>query len=198
MFTGIVEELAKIKDIKVSKDFCSLEIISSLSAKMKIGDSILINGVCLTVVSVNKKYFSVDVVRETLTRSTLGDLNINYFVNLERAMKLSSRIDGHIVQGHIESTGLIIDKCILDNQADFKIQINDDSLKYCIKKGSITIDGISLTIADIEKNEILITIIPHTLKNTNLRYKEIGDNVNLETDMFAKYIENILMRNKYE
>ena len=198
MFTGIIEELAKIKNVKESNNFCSFEIESNLSAKMKLGDSIAVNGVCLTIVNVNKIVFSVEVVRETLSKSSLGNLNKGHFVNLERAMKISSRIDGHIVQGHVESTGLILDKVIVDNQADFKIQINRNLLKYCIKKGSITIDGISLTIANIHENELLIAIIPHTLKNTNLVYKEIGDKVNLETDMFAKYVENILARNKYE
>ena len=198
MFTGIVEELSKIKSIKESKDFCRFEIESNLSTKMKIGDSIAVNGVCLTIVDVNKTFFSVEIIRETLSKSSLGDLKKEHFVNLERAMRISSRIDGHIVQGHVESTGLILDKVTLDNQTTFKIMISENLLKYCIKKGSIAIDGISLTIANIHENKIFVAIIPHTLKNTNLAYKEIGDKVNLETDMFAKYVENILARTKYE
>ena len=195
MFTGIIEELAKIKDVEESQDFYKVNIFSDFSNELKIGDSIAVNGVCLTATNIEKKYFTVNIIRETLNKSSLKDLKTSSFVNLERSMKISSRLDGHIVQGHVESTAIIVDKVELDNQTDLTIEVDKYYLKYCIKKGSIALDGISLTIADIIDNKIVVAIIPHTLEHTTLKYKNIGDVVNLETDMFAKYIENILTSN---
>jgi len=195
MFTGIIEELAKIKDVEESKDFYKVNIFSNFSNELKIGDSIAVNGVCLTTTNIEAKYFTVNIIRETLNKSSLRELKTSSYVNLERSMKVSSRIDGHIVQGHIESTAKIIDKFEADKQTDFTIEVDKHYLKYCIKKGSIALDGISLTIADIIDNKIVVAIIPHTLEHTTLKYKNVGDVVNLETDMFAKYIENILTSN---
>ena len=192
MFTGIIEELAKVKRVKESKDFYTVDILSSFSNKVEIGDSIAVNGVCLTATHANDQFFSVNIIKETLNRSNLRDLKNESFVNLERSMKISSRIDGHIVQGHVESIGTIIDKESSDHQIDFTIEIDKNYLKYCIKKGSIAFDGISLTIAEIIDNKIIVAIIPHTLINTTLKFKEVGDVVNLETDMFGKYVENIV------
>ena len=195
MFTGIIEELAKIKDVEESNDFYKVNIFSNFSNKLKIGDSIAVNGVCLTATKAEEKYFTVNIIRETLNKSSLRDLKSSSYVNLERSMLISSRIDGHIVQGHVECTATIVDKVKLDNQTDFTIEIDRNYLKYCIKKGSVALDGISLTIADIVNNKIVVAIIPHTLENTTLKYKKIGDVINLETDMFAKYIEKILASN---
>ena len=192
MFTGIIEELAEVKNIKESQDFYEVDILSKFSNKIKIGDSIAINGVCLTTINVSSTCFTVNIIRETLIKSSLKNLKINTYVNLERSMKVSSRIDGHIVQGHVESFGVITDRKTLDNQTDFTIEVGKDYLKYCINKGSIAFDGISLTIADITENKITVAIIPFTLENTTLKFKQVGDVVNLETDMFAKYVENIL------
>ena len=152
MFTGIIEELAKIKNIEESKDFYNVDIFSSFSNELKIGDSIAVNGVCLTATNIEDDYFTVNIIRETLNKSSLRDLNTTSYVNLERSMKASSRLDGHIVQGHVETTAIITDKKSLDNQTDFTIEVNNDYLKYCIKKGSIALDGISLTIANIISN----------------------------------------------
>jgi len=192
MFTGIIEELGKIKSIKESKDFYEVSITSKFSNEIKIGDSIAINGVCLTATYADEHIFNVNIIRETLNKSSLNNLEDKVLVNLERAMAIQSRLDGHIVQGHVESVGKILGKDYLDKQTDFTIELNEKYLKYCIKKGSIAIDGISLTIADIVDNKIIVAIIPHTLENTTLKFKEIGDIVNIETDMFAKYVENIL------
>tara|TARA_Y100001960_G_C14477391_1_gene730072 strand:- start:112 stop:702 length:591 start_codon:yes stop_codon:yes gene_type:complete len=192
MFTGIIEELGKIKSIKESKDFYEVSITSKFSNEIKIGDSIAINGVCLTATYADEHIFNVNIIRETLNKSSLNNLEEKVLVNLERAMTIQSRLDGHIVQGHVESVGKILCKDYLDKQTDFTIELNEKYLKYCIKKGSIAIDGISLTIADIVDNKIIVAIIPHTLENTTLKFKEIGDIVNIETDMFAKYVENIL------
>ena len=196
MFTGIIEELAKIEHVQELDDFYTVKISSIFSDEIKVGDSIAVNGVCLTATDVSNTSFTVDIVKETLNKSSLRNLNNQSYVNLERSMKVSSRIDGHIVQGHVECTSTIISIDSSNNQTDFTIEVNQNYLKYCIKKGSIALDGISLTIAEITGNNITVAIIPHTLENTILKFKEIGDLVNLETDMFAKYIENILVSNQ--
>jgi len=196
MFTGIIEELAKIEKVQELDDFYTVKISSIFSDEIKVGDSIAVNGVCLTATDVSNTSFTVDIIKETLNKSSLRNLNNQSYVNLERSMKVSSRIDGHIVQGHVESTSNIINIESFNNQTNFTIEVDQNYLKYCIKKGSIALDGISLTIAEITGNNITVAIIPHTLENTILKFKEIGDLVNLETDMFAKYIENILVSNQ--
>ena len=196
MFTGIIEELAKIEHVQELDDFYTVKISSIFSDEIKVGDSIAVNGVCLTATDVSNTSFTVDIIKETLNKSSLRNLNNQSYVNLERSMKVSSRIDGHIVQGHVESTSNIINIESFNNQTNFTIEVDQNYLKYCIKKGSIALDGISLTIAEITDNNITVAIIPYTLENTILKFKEIGDLVNLETDMFAKYIENILVSNQ--
>ena len=192
MFTGIIEELGQIKNIDDKDDFLEIEVCSDFSNKINIGDSIAINGVCLTAVSSNSESFSVNVVKETILKTNLNDIKENMYVNLERAVKVSSRLNGHIVQGHIETLVPIIIKNKTDKQTDLTVEINDEYLKYCIYKGSIALDGISLTVASINNNKITVAVIPHTLENTTLKYKEVGDYLNLETDVFAKYVENII------
>ena len=192
MFTGIVEGILEIYNIEKDKNFYTINIkLNSDISDIKNGDSISINGVCLTVCNINNKYFSVNVVKETIKKTNLNALDAKSHVNYERAMKLSSRIDGHIVQGHIEGLGKIISKNKLDNQVDLEIELQDDLLKYCIVKGSIALDGISLTIAELTNNVIKIAIIPYTYEHTILKYRNIGDFINIETDMFAKYIEKL-------
>jgi len=192
MFTGIVEGILEIYSIEKDNNFYTINIkLNSDISDIKNGDSISINGVCLTVCNINDKYFSVNVVKETIKKTNLNVLDTKSHVNYERAMKLSSRIDGHIVQGHIEGLGKIISKNKLDNQVDLEIELKDDLLKYCIVKGSIALDGISLTIAELTNNVIKIAIIPYTYEHTILKYRNIGDFINIETDMFAKYIEKL-------
>jgi riboflavin synthase len=192
MFTGIIEELARVKSIDKIDNFYTVQITSAFSDEINIGDSISVNGVCLTAKKICDSFFEVDIIKETLDKSSLKTISNKSYVNLERSMKVSSRIDGHIVQGHVESVAQIVGLESFDNQTNFTIEIDENYLKYCIKKGSITLDGISLTIAEIKNNHITVAIIPHTLDNTTLKFKKIGDFVNLETDMFAKYVENIL------
>jgi len=192
MFTGIIEELARVKSIDKIDNFYTVQIASAFSDEINIGDSISVNGVCLTAKKIGDSFFEVDIIKETLDKSSLKTISNKSYVNLERSMKVSSRIDGHIVQGHVESVAEIVGLKSFDNQTNFTIEIDQNYLKYCIKKGSITLDGISLTIAEIKNNHITVAIIPHTLDNTTLNFKKIGDFVNLETDMFAKYVENIL------
>ena len=192
MFTGIIEELAQIKNVYDKNNFLEIEILSNFSNKINIGDSIAVNGVCLTAISSNEEFFNVNVVKETIEKTNLNNLKESMYVNLERAVKVSSRLNGHIVQGHIESLASIIVKKKTDNQIDLIVGIDSEYLKYCIYKGSITLDGISLTIASISDNNITVAIIPHTLESTTLKYREVGDSLNLETDIFAKYVENII------
>mgnify|MGYP006171836825 CR=1 FL=1 len=196
MFTGIIEELAKVESVQKSENFCTIKISSIFSDKIKIGDSIAVNGVCLTATDTDSTCFTVDVIKETLDKSSLRELADTSYVNLERSMKVSSRIDGHIVQGHVETTSAIIDVKSCANETRLTVEVDRNYLKYCIKKGSIALDGISLTIAEIIDNTITVAIIPHTLENTTLKFKKVGDVVNLETDMFAKYVENIIGSNK--
>ena len=192
MFTGIIEELAQIKNVYDKNNFLEIEILSNFSNKINIGDSIAVNGVCLTAISSNEEFFNVNVVKETIEKTNLNNLKESMYVNLERAVKVSSRVNGHIVQGHIESLASILVKKKTDNQIDLIVGIDSEYLKYCIYKGSITLDGISLTIASISDNNITVAIIPHTLESTTLKYREVGDSLNLETDIFAKYVENII------
>jgi len=192
MFTGIIEELAQIKNVYDKNNFLEIEILSNFSNKINIGDSIAVNGVCLTAISSNEEFFNVNVVKETIEKTNLNNLKESVYVNLERAVKVSSRLNGHIVQGHIESLASILVKKKTDNQIDLIVGIDSEYLKYCIYKGSITLDGISLTIASISDNNITVAIIPHTLESTTLKYREVGDSLNLETDIFAKYVENII------
>lgn len=193
MFTGIVETVGEIKKIVRNDSFIKVSILPDLNFDdVKVGDSISVNGACLTVAELNGRILVFDIVRETLKITNLNTLEISTMVNLERAMLLSSRIDGHIVQGHIDGVGEIIDISKVKDNTEIFIRLEEENSKNCIFKGSIAINGISLTIADIKKNIIKIAIIPHTLNNTTLTYVKIGDLVNIETDMLSKYVEKIM------
>jgi len=193
MFTGIIEELGVIREIINTEDGKRFEIkCTEINNGINEGDSISVNGVCLTAFDMKGNSFKVDLVEETLKKTNLGKLKKKSFVNLERSLTLSTRIGGHILQGHVECVGTIIDKSIKKDSQLIKISIEPNEIKYCIPKGSIAIDGISLTIVSIKKNIITIAIIPHTIKNTNLKSKEVGDSVNIETDILGKYIERLI------
>ena len=191
MFTGIIEEIGKIEHINNSEDFIRMSIIADeVLEDAKIGDSISINGTCLTVTSIDSSLFTVDIVKETLDKTNLKYLEKGNIVNLERAMKASGRFDGHIVQGHIEDVAEIVS---IKNNNDYCIvtlALPKRLAKYCIYKGSIALNGVSLTIAKIDKNIIDIWLIPHTLKHTTFKDNQIGDYINVETDIVGKYIEN--------
>ena len=196
MFTGLVEDLGKVKNIDKLDGYWNVKISTKLD-DIIIGDSVAVNGVCLTVVNLGNNIISFDIVSESLNKSNLSDLIINQIVNLERCLKLSDRIGGHLVQGHVECIGQIVSKeSLLDGEVIFEVSFDKEFLKYCIYKGSITLDGISLTIKEILKDSIKVSIIPHTLKNTTLGFKEVSENLNIETDLIAKYVErNLLNRN---
>ena len=193
MFTGIVEELARVKKIKTKKQGIRYTIsANTVLDDLEIGDSICINGVCLTVIKRQKDMFSLDIIEETLDKSNLGELKENDYVNLERAMKVSDRFGGHIVQGHVETQGVILEKQIEEDEARISVCLDHEWMRYCIPKGSITLDGVALTIASINKNIIEIALIPHTLENTTLGLKEKSDTLNVETDIIGKYINRLL------
>ena len=193
MFTGIVEELGSVKALR--RDAGAARLTISASAVLEgtvLGDSISVNGVCLTVVDLNKNEFSADVAVETLKVTNLGDVKIGMQVNLERALQLSARIGGHLVSGHVDAVGRIRERRVEGNGWRIFIDAPETVLRYVIKKGSIAIDGISLTVADVDKTGFSIAMIPHTAKLTTLGYKSAGDSVNLESDIIGKYVERLL------
>jgi len=193
MFTGIVEEVGIIKKITDKASGVQIDISANkIMEDIDIGDSIAVNGVCLTVIKHLKNSFSLDLVSETLQKSNLGDLQIGNTVNLERALRANGRFGGHIVQGHVETLGVILEKQDQDDGALLSIGLDPEWMRFCIAKGSIAIDGISLTIAKIEANIIQIALIPHTLENTTLGNKGKSDTLNIETDIIGKYVTNLL------
>jgi riboflavin synthase len=189
MFTGIIEEIGKVQSI--TKNNISVMCKAVLS-DTKLGDSISLNGVCLTVSKLLPDGFIADISPETLKVTNLQYLNIGDLVNLERAMKADGRFGGHIVSGHIDGLAKYLGKNNSDGFWELQFELDQELEKYTVKKGSIAINGISLTIANIVKNLVTVAIIPHTYENTNLKYIKVGEFVNLETDIFAKYVEKIL------
>lgn len=187
MFTGIIEEVGRIRSIRSQGRFAidARHVVSDV----RLGDSIAVNGVCLTVVAFDSRGFEVDVVPETLRRSTLGELTHGSTVNLERAMAVGDRFGGHIVAGHVDCVGTITAITTDKNAHVITVASNPDTLQYIVEKGSITIDGISLTVMDVSAEAFSVSIIPHTGMITTLGEKRIGDRVNLEVDMIGKYVE---------
>jgi len=193
MFTGIIEEMGSVKTLRRNAGGARLSISASVVLDhTSLGDSICVNGVCLTVVEMSANDFSADIAVETLKVTNLGDLKIGAKVNLERALQLSARIGGHLVSGHVDAVGRIREKREEGNGWRIAIDAPDAALKYIILKGSITVDGISLTVADLDKSGFSIAMIPHTGKLTTLGFKSAGDSVNLETDLIGKYVERLL------
>ena len=193
MFTGIVEEVGKIKAISIGSSSAILTIAAKkVLENTKLGDSIAVNGVCLTVTKLGTDYFTADVMAETMRRSSLGNLNNGSLVNLERAMAADGRFGGHIVSGHVDSMGTISNIVPEDNAIWYTISAEGKTLRYIVEKGSITIDGISLTVAYVDESCFKVSIIPHTRQETNLSSKIVGDKVNLECDIIGKYVEKLL------
>ncbi len=191
MFTGIIEEVGKIIEIKKTGKDNSLTIsCQTVIEDIKLGDSIAVNGICLTVSGFDNRSFTADVMPVTFQKSNLKTCQIGEFINLERALQLKSRLGGHLVSGHIDGTGIIKSITKQDNATKIKIQINPEQRKYMIPEGSICIDGISLTIAELEKDHLTISIIPETMINTILQYKKTNDTVNIESDILGKYLYN--------
>lgn len=193
MFTGIVEEMGSVKALRRDAGAARLTISASTAlGNTALGDSICVNGVCLTVVDMNMSEFSADVAVETLKVTNLGDLKIGAKVNLERALQLSARLGGHFVSGHVDAVGRIREKRNEGNGWRIFVDAPETVLRYVIKKGSIAIDGVSLTVADVDKTGFSLAMIPHTAKLTTLGSKSAGDSVNLESDIIGKYVERLL------
>ena len=193
MFTGIVEEVGTIKNIKRGTHSAVLEIAAeTVTEDLKLGDSVAVNGVCLTVVSFDSRKFCADVMHETLDRSSLSALRPGSHVNLERAMPANGRYGGHLVSGHVNGVGKIASIRKDDIAIRYSISAGADITRYIVEKGSIAIDGISLTVTWVDEGNFSVSIIPHTAKSTVLYEKKIGDIVNLETDIIAKYVEKLL------
>ena len=195
MFTGIIEEIGKIEKITPIAGGITIKIkAEKILEDVAVNDSICIDGVCLTVTKKDNGTFWADAVGATLEKTTFIKIKADTSVNLERSVKLSDRLGGHLVQGHVNGVGTITEITKLGENYLLKILIPDELNKYLIKEGSIAINGISLTIADLKSNEISISIIPHTWQNTNLKDKKVNDKVNVEIDILAKYVEKLLTK----
>lgn len=192
MFTGIIEEKGRMQHLEKGTDLCRIQIqAKKVLQGTKIGDSIAVNGVCLTVTHMSGSSFTADVMPETLHRSTLGSLKSGDSVNLERAMAADGRFGGHIVSGHIDGTGTVAEIRREKNAVWYRILAAPQLLRYIVEKGSIAIDGISLTVAEVTDQTFSVSVIPHTLQETILAEKKQGDPVNLENDIVAKYVEKL-------
>jgi len=192
MFTGIIEEMGTVKALRRDAGAGRLSLAAATVLDgTAIGDSICVNGVCLTVIEMGKNEFSADVAVETLRVTNLGELRPGTKVNLERALQLSARIGGHLVSGHVDAVGRLREKRDEGNGWRISFDAPEPVLRYVIKKGSIAIDGISLTVAEVDRSGFSIAMIPHTANLTTLGYKAAGDSVNLEADIIGKYVERL-------
>ncbi len=199
MFTGLVKEIGFIKSLKNNDEGVLLEISSKdLISEIAIDDSIAINGACQTAVKVNTDSFVVQSIKTTLEKTTLGSLSVGDEVNLELAMKLGDRLGGHMVQGHVNDVGILRSVRNIGNSWQLIIGVSSEQMKYIVKEGSVTLDGISLTVSDVFKSDcsFQVSIIPHTYENTILRNKRVGSRINIEVDILGKYIENLLFSNR--
>ena len=191
MFTGIIENLSEIKEINKEGDNLSISLISEITNELKIDQSLSHNGVCLTVVDINNNIYKVTAIKETILKSSIKDWKIGDIINIERAMKLGDRLDGHMVQGHVDQTA-ICTKITEENGSWYFYFEYQRSSNLTIEKGSISINGVSLTIVESMNNGFSVAIIPYTFDNTNFKNIKVGDLVNIEFDMIGKYINKII------
>lgn len=200
MFTGIVEETGTVNSISKKGSSLVLGIDCSFAHELALGESVAVNGACLTVTSKTSSGFTADVTPESFRRTSLGSLHVQSSVNLERALKLGGRLGGHIVSGHVDSTGTIVSTQREENAINLKVSVPAETGKYIIEKGSVCIDGISLTVASVstetDTTAFTVAVIPHTWQNTTLCSKHGGDKVNIECDIIGKYVERFLSWNK--
>jgi riboflavin synthase len=192
MFTGIIETLGVVEAVDTAEDSSRLTIKGAVTDGTAVGDSIAVNGVCLTATTLDGDAFTADVMAETLRRSTLGDLHPGAAVNLERAATATTRLGGHLVQGHVDGVGRLTARAPAGAFDEVTIALPADLLGYVVEKGSIAVDGISLTVAKLGDGEITIGLIPETLQRTTLGQRQVGDPVNIEVDVIAKYVERLL------
>lgn len=195
MFTGIVEETGSIETVVDHGDSMRLRIIApSVASDASHGASISVNGICLTVTDHGEEWFEADVMRETIERTSLRSLGIGTTVNLERAARVDGRLGGHIVQGHVDGTGTIAEIRPEDRWTIIRVAVSRDLTRYMVEKGSITVDGVSLTIVSVDDEGFTVSLIPTTLADTNLGVRVVGDVVNIEVDVLAKYVEKLVSR----
>jgi riboflavin synthase len=197
MFTGIIEEVGRVEKISTERGNLKLRIkASKIIDDLKVGDSININGACQTVITTNGSSFTVEAMEETLKKTNLAELKRNDEVNLERALKSSDRLGGHLVTGHVDCSGKI--KSIAKKFGSFlyEFELPEKYLAYLVEKGSVAVDGISLTAVEVKENSFTVAIIPFTLENTSLGTKKVGDLVNIETDLIGKYVERMVSSKK--
>jgi len=193
VFTGIIEELGKVKSISGGRRLKRLEVqAAKVLEDMKVGDSININGACQTVIRVHSHSFFVEAVEETLTRTNLGELKSQDQVNLERSLRFSDRLSGHILTGHVDCTGRIKSITSRDGSWSFEFSLPETYLAYIVEKGSVGVEGISLTVIDLRKESFSVSIIPHTFTQTNLGKKKEGDKINIEVDLIGKFVKRFL------
>lgn len=193
MFTGIIEEVGTIKNISKGTHSIKLTIMATKVLEgSQIGDSIAVNGVCLTITSMGKNYFTADIMPESLRKTSMTNLTSGDKVNLERALTLSTRLGGHIVSGHIDGTGQIIALKRDDNAMRVTIEAEAKIMKYIIAQGSVALDGVSLTVANVGKENFTVSLIPHTGEVTTLLSKHVGSTINIENDVIGKYVERLL------
>ena len=198
MFTGLVADKGEVLALDMKEESELITIKSKLLPEVKIGDSISVNGVCLTVISKTHESFQSDVMVQTLKLTSLGNLKVGDLVNLELAMAANSRMGGHFVQGHVDGIATVKENSSGEKWNKFVIEIPKELTKYVVNQGSITIDGVSLTVGSILKNEVTLWLIPETLAKTNLSNKTSGDQVNVEVDILAKYVERLVNAGKDE
>jgi len=191
MFTGIIETLGIIKDIQKEDENLHITVSSSITNELKIDQSVAHNGVCLTVVAIENDTYTVTAIKETIDKTNVGDWKVADIVNLERAMKLGDRLDGHIVQGHVDQTGIC--KAIQETEGSWKFTFEYDASlnNITIEKGSITVNGVSLTVVDSKRNEFSVAIIPYTYDHTNFKNFKQGTKINLEFDVIGKYVTKL-------
>ncbi len=193
MFTGIVEELGQVSHIEPLTEAVRLSVRGpEVAGDARAGDSIAVNGVCLTVVTNKKGVFTADVMLQTLANTALGSLKVGTRVNLERAVTPATRLGGHIVQGHVDGTGEILSRTPSEHWELVRISLPFELNRYLVDKGSITVDGISLTVAEMDAESFTVSLIPETLARTTLGFKQPGESVNLEVDVIAKYVEKMV------
>jgi riboflavin synthase len=191
MFTGIIETLGTVQEIKKDKDNLHITIASSITEELKIDQSVAHNGICLTVVAINNNLYTVTAIGETIKKTTVSDWEAGDIINLERAMKLGDRLDGHIVQGHIDQIGNCIEAKETNGSWFYTFKYGESLQNITIEKGSVTVNGVSLTVVDSEKNEFSVAIIPYTHENTNFKTFKTGTKVNLEFDVIGKYVTKL-------
>lgn len=191
MFTGIIETLGTVKQLTTVKDNLDITIESTITNQLKIDQSVAHNGVCLTVVEINDDQYKVTAIKETLDKTNIGDLQINDIVNIERAMKLGDRLDGHIVQGHVDQTAICTEATETNGSWLHTFEYDPKLNNITIEKGSITVNGVSLTVVNSQKNSFSVAIIPYTYEHTNFKQFKIGTKINLEFDVIGKYVKRL-------